>query len=26
LGETVTMTQVWGALIVFAGIFLARSG
>jgi probable blue pigment (indigoidine) exporter len=26
LDETVTMTQVWGALIVFAGIFLARSG
>jgi len=26
LGETVTMIQVWGTLIVFAGIFLARSG
>ncbi len=26
LGETVTSTQICGALIVFAGIFLARSG
>ena len=26
LGETITATQVWGGLIVFAGIFLARSG
>ena len=26
LGETVTATQVWGGLIVFAGVFLARSG
>ena len=26
LGETLTAGQVWGALIVFAGIFLARSG
>jgi drug/metabolite transporter (DMT)-like permease len=26
LGETVTATQVWGGLIVFAGIFVARSG
>lgn len=26
LGETVTATQIWGGLIVFTGIFLARSG
>lgn len=26
LGETLTAGQIWGALIVFAGIFLARSG
>ncbi len=26
LGETLTASQVWGALIIFGGIFLARSG
>ena len=26
LGETLTTGQIWGALIVFVGIFLARSG
>jgi drug/metabolite transporter (DMT)-like permease len=26
LGETITATQIYGGLIVFAGIFLARSG
>ena len=26
LGETVTATQIWGGLVVFTGIFLARSG
>lgn len=26
LGETLTTDQIWGALIVFVGIFLARSG